>query len=106
MLPYPSIPTSSAITSNPSSYHGSSNTPYPLYSNQFPTPSSYSTNSANTSTNFPPYTPPYPTQNCPYPQQSAPVRPEYSPYPSVSNTSNSSTGVRYVYKIYLILGII
>lgn len=99
MLPYSSIPTSSTATSNPSTaYHGSSNTPYPLYNNQFPTPSPYPTGSANTS-NFPPYTPPYTTQNssqnCPYPQQPAPIRPEYPPYPSTtSNLPNPSTGVR------------
>ncbi|XP_025192169.1 tumor susceptibility gene 101 protein [Melanaphis sacchari] len=95
MLPYSSIP-SSTSTSNPSTtYHGNSNTPYPLYSNQFPTPSPYPPGSANTS-NFLPYTPPYTaqnsSQNCPYPQQPAPARPEYPPYPPTSsNVPNTST---------------
>lgn len=95
MLPYPSIPTQSAATSNPSTtFHGNSNTPYPLYNNQFPTPPSYPTGSSNTS-NFSPYSPPYPTQNCAYPQQSAPIRPEYPVYPSAASTSpnTTSTGV-------------
>lgn len=99
MLPYPSIPTPSTTASNPSTgYHGNSNPPYPLYNNQFPTPSSYPTSSVNTS-NFSPYTPPYPNQNsaqnCPYPQQPASIRPEYPPYPSAVGTSpNNTTGVR------------
>lgn len=98
MLPYPSIPTPSTTASNPTTYHGNSNAPYPLYNNQFPTPSSYPTGSANTS-NFSSYTPPYPTQNssqnCAYSQQSAPIRPEYPPYPSAIGTSpNTTTGVR------------
>jgi len=68
-----------------------------LYNNQFPTPPSYSTSSANTS-NFSPYTPPYPTQNssqnCAYPQQPASIRPEYPPYPSAIGTSpNTTSGV-------------
>lgn len=101
MLPYPSIPTPSSATSNPpTTYHGNTNTPYPLYSNQFPAPSSYPTGSAST-TNFSPYTSPYPTQNsaqnCPYPQQPAPVRPEYPPYSAASSTtSNSTTGVNVI----------
>jgi len=99
MLPYSSIPTSSTATSNPSTtYHGNSNTPYPLYNNQFPTPSPYPTGSANTS-NFLSYTPPYTTQNssqnCPYPQQPAQTRPEYPPYPPTSSNmpNTSTTGV-------------
>ncbi|VVC43908.1 Hypothetical protein CINCED_3A005256 [Cinara cedri] len=95
-LPYSSIPTpSTAASNNPTTYHGNSNTPYPLYNNQFPTPPSYSTNA----TNFSPYTPPYPTQNasqaCPYPQQPAPIRPEYPPYPSTASTSpNTASGLK------------
>lgn len=96
MLPYPHMPTQPSASSNPSTaYHGSSNTPYPLYNNQFPTPSPYPTNTANTS-NFSPYTPPYPTQNCPYPQQPmSSIRPEYPSYPSAASTSpNTTSGVR------------
>lgn len=98
MHPYPAIPTQSAST-NPSTFHGSSNTPYPLYNNQFPTPS-YPTGSSNTS-NFSPYSPPYPTQNCTYPQQPAPIRPEYPPYPSAATASsspNSTPGVIFFLK--------
>lgn len=92
---YSPIPTQANSTPNSSStYHGNTNTPYPLYNNQFPTPPSYPTNSANTS-NFSPYIPPYPTQNssqnCPYPQQPVPIRPEYPPYPSAAVTSPSAT---------------
>lgn len=103
MLPYPSIPTPSTATSNPSStYHGNSNTPYPLYNNQFPTPSSSFQSSilgsGNLSNMHQGYNPPYPTQNpphnCPYAQQPAAVRPEYPPYTSAANIStNSTTGV-------------
>jgi hypothetical protein len=98
MHPYPSIPTQAATTSNPSTFHGSSNTPYPLYNNQFPTPS-YPTGSSNTS-NFSPYSPPYPTQNCAYPQQPAPIRPEYPPYPSAASSSpNTTPGVIFFFYI-------
>jgi len=98
MLPYPAMPAPPSANSNPpTTYHGSSTTPYPLYNNQFPTPTSYPTGSANT-TNFPSYTSPYPTQNptqnCPYPQQPASIRPEYPPYPGSTVTStNTTTGL-------------
>lgn len=101
MLPYPSMATPSTATSNvPTTYHGNSNTPYPLYSNHFPTPPSYPTASANT-TNFLPYTPPYPaqnsSQNCSYPQQPVPARPEYPPYPTTAGaTSNTTSGVSII----------
>lgn len=105
MLPYSSVPTSVSATTNPSTaYHGSSNIPYPLYNNQFPTPSPYPTGISSTS-NFSPYTPPYTTQNssqnCPYPQQPAQIRPEYPPYPSTtSNMPNTTnTGVRLLFFI-------
>lgn len=105
MLPYPSIPTPSTAASNSSTYHGNSNTPYPLYNNQFPTPSSSFQSTilgpGNLSSMHQVYNPPYQTQNssqnCPYPQPSAAVRPEYPPpsYTSAANTStNSTTGVR------------
>jgi len=98
MIPYPAMPAPPSANSNPpTTYHGSSTTPYPLYNNQFPTPTSYPTGSANTA-NFPSYTSPYPTQNptqnCPYPQQPASIRPEYPPYPGSTVTStNTTTGV-------------
>ncbi|XP_050431815.1 tumor susceptibility gene 101 protein [Adelges cooleyi] len=93
MLPYPTQP-SSASSNIPTTYHSSSTTPYPLYNNQFPTPS-YPSSSAGGSTNFTPYSPPYPTQNVPYSQQAASIKPEYPPYPTATggSTPNTSSGL-------------